>query len=321
MGLALGAVACARRHWWGLAGILLALAFLSQQFALLVAVPLFVVAPKGVRLRFSIVAATTLAIVALPLLAVTSGTPNRVLRAIALGSGDSGGSGGTLVRELHLQGWLLTGVSRVVPIALAALLAWWLACRLGAAVLSPLPLTALLALSLSLRLGFEENLHHTYSFMALAVALVLLDVVRGHIRGAVLAWVALVTLAYDTGAFIMSTPLIRGLVFREHLPEVLVALGLLVIIIDMGRGRIRHLALRERAVGDAPSDLVLAACSRVDRYRAGRGTPPLVPAPSVPEWKPAGPGESDASHSGGVTGVETQHDARGIGAHRHDGRS
>ena len=51
MGLALGAMACARGSRWFLAGVLLALAVLSQQFALLVAVPLFVVAPSTKRIR------------------------------------------------------------------------------------------------------------------------------------------------------------------------------------------------------------------------------------------------------------------------------
>ena len=45
MGLILGALACVRRDLWRWAGVLLALAVLSQQYALLVAVPLLVVAP------------------------------------------------------------------------------------------------------------------------------------------------------------------------------------------------------------------------------------------------------------------------------------
>jgi hypothetical protein len=71
------------------------------------------------------------------------------------------------------------------------------------------------------------------------VALILLDVARGHLRGAVLCWVVLVTLAYDTGAFLMSSSEIPGLALRQHLPEILALGGLLVIVADMMRGRIR----------------------------------------------------------------------------------
>ena len=136
MGLALGGVACAMRRWWAWAGVLLALAVLSQQFALLVAAPLFVVAPPDRRLRYLLAGLGTSLAVVLPLITFTS---NRVVRAITLGSGDSIGAGGTAVRLLRLHGPLLVGVSRVLPIILSMALAWWLMRRLGEAVLTPLP--------------------------------------------------------------------------------------------------------------------------------------------------------------------------------------
>ena len=239
MGLSLAGMACALRHKWVWAGVLLAFAVLAQQYALLVAAPLLVVAPKKARPAFILGGAVAAAVIVVPLLKAASGVPNEVLRAITLGSGDSSGTGGTLLRQLHLQGWLLTGASRVAPVILAMLLAWWVAHRLGAAVLSPVPLTALIALSFSLRLALEENLRHTYYFMALAVALVLLDVARGHLRGVVLAWVTLVTLAYDTGAFLMWSPEIPDLGLREHAPIALAIVGLLIIATDVMRGRVR----------------------------------------------------------------------------------
>ena len=106
---------------------------------------------------------------------------------------------------------------------------------------SPLPLvlTALIAVSLSLRLVFEENLRDTYYFMALAVALVLLDAVQGRIRGAVLAWVALVTVAYDKWPLNMFGGVTWGLGATEHLPQVLMVLGVIVIAVDAARGRVR----------------------------------------------------------------------------------
>ena len=62
--------------------------------------------------------------------------------------------------------------------------------------MDPVPLLALMALSLSLRLVFEQNLYGYY-FMAFAVSLVLLDVVGGRIRGQLVAWLGLLTLAYN----------------------------------------------------------------------------------------------------------------------------
>ena len=237
MGFVLGAVACVLRRWWAWAGVLIALAVLSQQFALLVAAPLFVIAPSNRRLRYSAAGIATAAFVVIPLLTLGSG---RSLRAITLGSGDSSGSGGTLVRELHLQGWLETGASRVLPILLSMVLAWWLMRRLGSVTVgSPLPLITLVALSLSLRLVFEENLRNTYYFMALAVALVLLDVVRGHIRGAVLAWIALVTVAHDIWPVDMFSSVPWGLGATEHLPQVLMVIGIVVILVDVARDRVR----------------------------------------------------------------------------------
>jgi hypothetical protein len=236
MGLILGGVACIFRRWWALAGILLALAVLSQQFALLVAAPLFVVVPSTRKLRFSVAGLVTAAVVVIPLLVLSSGN---VLRAVVFGSGDSSGAGGTAVRLLRLHGWMLTGVSRVFPIVLSMVLAWWLLRRLGASVRDPRPLTALVALSLSLRLVFEENLHHTYYFMALAVALLLLDVVCGRIRGTFVAWVILGTFAYNAGFAGLFNRVSWRLGASEHIPEVLIVLGLILLIADFARGRVR----------------------------------------------------------------------------------
>jgi hypothetical protein len=74
-------------------------------------------------------------------------------------------------------------------------LAWWIRDRLGASVLEPIPLFSLLATSLWLRLLFEVNLWGYY-FMAVAVLVLALDVVRGRIRWSYVAWLILVTVAF-----------------------------------------------------------------------------------------------------------------------------
>lgn len=104
MGLALGGLACARRGWWVWAGVLLGLAVTSQQFALLVAAPLFIVVPSDRRWRYAGAAIGVVAIILVPLIGITSG---HVVRAAMLGSGNTASFGGTVLREFHVDGGLL----------------------------------------------------------------------------------------------------------------------------------------------------------------------------------------------------------------------
>lgn len=173
LGFALAALACARRDRWIGAGFLVALAVLSQQYALLVAAPLLVLAPPTRRIRYAAAALVTAAIVDIPLLIVTS--TGHALRAITLGTGDNASIGGTMLWELHLHGASVVLLSRVAPIAVAMALAWWVSRRHGPAALQPVLLMSVVAVSLGLRLVFEQNIF-AYYFMALAVCVVLLDV-------------------------------------------------------------------------------------------------------------------------------------------------
>ena len=92
-----------------------------------------------------------------------------------------------------LHSSLLILVSRFFPLALSLIIAWWAQRRLGPSVLQPVPLVSLIATSLCLRLVFEINLWGYY-FMAVAVSLVLLDVLNGRIRVALIVWLVAVTL-------------------------------------------------------------------------------------------------------------------------------
>ena len=113
MAFGLAAVACALRSRWVAAGVLVMLAILTQQYALLIAIPLFVVAPAARKLPFVIGGALTAAVVALPLVAATSGA---AVRPIFLGTGNVGGIGGTIAWEAHIRtGATLFLGSRVPP--------------------------------------------------------------------------------------------------------------------------------------------------------------------------------------------------------------
>lgn len=191
MGLILGTVACVRRESWIWAGILLGLAFTSQQFALLVLAPLVVIAPANRLFRFVAATVGSIVVIASPLVVLA---PRGALKALLAGSGTTWVSS-TLLDVTRLSGPSLVIVSRFLPIAAAMILAWWARDRLGASVLEPIPLISLLATSLSFRLLFEVNLWGYY-FMTVAVLVLALDVARARLRWMYFAWVALIAVAF-----------------------------------------------------------------------------------------------------------------------------
>ena len=231
MGLALAAMACARRGEWAWAGVLVTAAVLSQQFALLVAAPLLVLAPAPRRLRFVVAALGTAAVIAGPLLVLSSGS---AIRALVLGSSDKNSGGGTVLWALGGHGTAAVLVSRILPILLALALAWWIVRRLGAASLEPTVIVSVVAVSLSLRLVFELSLF-AYYFMALVVALVLLDVTRGHVRASLLAWLTTLTLVFCVGGYFNDVYLdIPG---ERALPLVAIVLALVTTVLSGLRGK------------------------------------------------------------------------------------
>jgi hypothetical protein len=192
MGLALGGLACARRGSWVWAGILLGLAFTSQQFVLLIIAPMLIVAPPSRRIRFAGSAILSAMVVIGPMILLTSG---QVIAAVT-GGGATPEVGASLLAQFHLHGLALFTLSRILPIALSMALAQSMVRRLGPAVLESLPLTSLIAVSLTLRLIFEVNLYGYY-LMAIGVMLIALEVMRGRISVYLVGWIALVFLAFD----------------------------------------------------------------------------------------------------------------------------
>ncbi len=197
LGLSLAALACALRSRWRTAGILIACAVLSQQFALLVAIPLLVVAPKDDRPRFAASATLSIGAVIASMLILTSG---RAARAILFGSGSYGTTtGGTFVWEMHLSGIGFVIVVRAIPVVVAGLLSWWVVRRSGPRAMAPETLIALATVTLVNRLAFEQGLNGYY-FLATTVMLVMLDVVCGKLRSSVAAWLLTVIAVYCSGS-------------------------------------------------------------------------------------------------------------------------
>jgi hypothetical protein len=191
MGLILGAIACVRRQSWVWAGILLGLAFTSQQFALLALAPLLVLAPTEKLIKFVSATVASIVVVVAPLALFE---PRAAIDAALAGSGTTWASA-TLLDTTRLSGPWLFFASRFLPVVGAMLLAWWARDRLGASVLEPIPLLSILATSLSLRLLFEVNLWGYY-FLAVAVLVLVIDVFRGRLRWSYLAWLVLIIVAF-----------------------------------------------------------------------------------------------------------------------------
>jgi hypothetical protein len=235
LGLALIAVALARRESWIWAGVLIGLALTSQQFALLVAIPLFVIAPSIQRMKFVSSALGTMAIIGVPILILTSG---RALRALLLGTGFSPSFGGTILQETGLHGNLLTDVARAAPILASLLLSTWAVRRHGVSVLESRNIVSLIATSLFLRLIFELNLWGYY-FVSVSVLLILVDVVQGRIRATTIAWLAMVTLVFDPVLmYVFATGQTYGLGPFRALQIVIITAALIVFLVEVAFRRV-----------------------------------------------------------------------------------
>jgi hypothetical protein len=173
-------------------------------------------------------------VISLPMVVLTSG---QAMSAIFLGTGDAQTLGGTVLWELHLPSVSVLFVTRVMPLLVAVAGAWWVLRRFGDRALCPVPLISLAGASLALRLVFEKGLFG-YKFMALAVMLIALDVVRGRLRGSVVVWIGLATLAFDPipiGLQLNAQP--WGHDVRQAAAFVFIGCALLWIIWDTARRR------------------------------------------------------------------------------------
>jgi len=238
MALILLAAAAAMRARWVWCGAWIGLALATQQFALLAAIPLIMIATPRGRWRFVLGAVVAAAAVDVPVVIATAG---RALHQILTGSSRAGSNiaspGGSVLWELHLKGFELFAIARLAPLLAAGALAWWCVRRLGVISRRPVPIMVLLATSLALRLVFEENLFGYY-FMAVGVSLVLLDVTAGRIRVATWFWIGLLTIAWNPvnpGFLSNWTTWGPGLYF--NLPIAILALGLGAILLDLGKRR------------------------------------------------------------------------------------
>jgi hypothetical protein len=236
IGLSLGSVACMKQGRWAWTGVLMALAFATNQFVLLLAVPMIILIPASQRLRTVLAGVVTSTILLTPLIVLTSG---RALRYALIGSTLTRSQPGADPWFSDLHGALLVILTRVPPIAIAALLAWWAQRRLGERVMDPVPLLSLLATCLALRLVFEGTLF-AYYYAASIVFLLLLEVAGGRIRGAVITWYAvLVVVNNPLPLGFVNNPVEWSLKAHEVMPTILFAIAVVFILSDALRHRVR----------------------------------------------------------------------------------
>lgn len=130
-------------------------------------------------------------------------------------------------------------LSRVPPIVLSFLLAWWARRWLGSKALEPVLLLSLIATSLALRLVFEPMIlgHH---LAAVAVVVIFLDVAKRQLSRQTIAWLALLGLAFDPVPLgFVSNALTEGPRIRELLPTLLMFVAVALVAFDVVRRRFR----------------------------------------------------------------------------------
>jgi hypothetical protein len=117
--------------------------------------------------------------------------------------------------------------------------AWWAKRKIGSALLESVPLLSLIATALCSRLLFEVNLWGYY-FLAVSIALVVLDAASGKIRGTLIAWLALVTLVFNPVIWsTTATGQSSGIHLYRSVPIIFITLMMLCIIADVLRRKIR----------------------------------------------------------------------------------
>jgi hypothetical protein len=194
VGLSLAALANLFRQRWLVAGILLGLAFATQQLALLFFVPLVALAPRRQRNRLVAGFLAAAALIDVPIFVITSG---RALKALFLGTGVNT-KRATLLVQTHLTGDTLFALSRALPLVLGLAIALWVRRRFGLAGLEPITVLSVVAATLTLRLVFEVNLWGYY-FMAVVVVLIMRQVIVGRVSWGFVLWLVVATYAAVDG--------------------------------------------------------------------------------------------------------------------------
>ncbi len=187
LGLGLAGTAESLRRRWVLAGVLFGLAFLTKQFAVLLALPAVAAAPgAGARGRLTIAALVTFVIGIAPFFAVA---PHATLADLSGFSAGGAQSGATVLTLAGVTGDAASAIARDLPVLFALGVCLWAGWRLGRALLEPVPLVALTLACVGSRLVFESVVF-PYYLLAASVVFFLLDLAAKRLPVRSLAWCA-----------------------------------------------------------------------------------------------------------------------------------
>lgn len=172
----------------GLAGVVAAAAYVTQQYTV-IGLIILVVLTTGTD-RWRLVRGFTLALASFTAFAYWA-LGEASLKAALLGTGESRIQPGTWMAELHVPKLVGIGIARLLPLLVAGLIAAWCVRRRRDFARDPELLLGLLAVGWSLRVLFEINLFGYY-LLATAATLVLRDIVaKRAFRGTI--WLLLAT--------------------------------------------------------------------------------------------------------------------------------
>ena len=188
VGFTCAALSQALRRRWVWVGILFAAAFLCKQFALLPLMATLAAAPgwrSRARTLIPLVGVVALGVV--PFYLVAPVDTVRAMTAVYV-AGVTLIKTPTMVGVLNINEQLKLEIARDAPLVAAAGLALWARWRSRDLLLAPVPLVGLALACLATRLVFEISLLNYY-FLAVAVALLLLDLIRRRLPLWSVAWI------------------------------------------------------------------------------------------------------------------------------------
>ena len=180
------------RNRYGAAGIMIALAVLSQQFAVLAVMILVVITSGRDRIRLMISSFVTLS-GSIAVLYLLCGP--QVVPAAIIGTGKSHIHPGSWMGELHVSPTLGLVIGRIAPLALAGITSWWCMRRVDV-LRSPVVLLGLLATCWSYRIALEINLYGYYC-VATSATLIVRDIVAKRVFRGTIWWSLAAMLALD----------------------------------------------------------------------------------------------------------------------------
>ncbi len=188
VGLICGGTAQALRRRWVAVGALFAVAFLCKQFAVLPLLAVLGAAPGWqARARVTAVVVGVVALGVVPFYIAAPVDTVRAMTAVFV-------SGVTMEKTPTVVGLLAIGenlkleIARDAPIVAALVMVVGARLRAGRALLAPAPLVGLGLACLALRLVFEISLLNYY-FLAVGVALLLLDFTRRRLPVCAVVWI------------------------------------------------------------------------------------------------------------------------------------